>query len=131
MTQRKGDEVTVFSYDSILENMHTNWHIQSYLIGNFCTVKSKKPIQNLMYIDNKKILIIDSTCIFTKKIQPDILIVIQSPKLNMQRLLKTVKPKVVVVDDSNFKSYVQLWKESCRKEKIPFHATCEKGFYKI
>lgn len=131
MTQRKGDEVTVFSNDSILENMHTNWHIQSYLIGNFCTVKSKKPIQNLMYIDNKKILIIDSTCIFTKKIQPDILIVIQSPKLNMQRLLKTVKPKVVVVDDSNFKSYVQLWKESCRKEKIPFHATCEKGFYKI
>ena len=76
-------------------------------------------------------LIIDSSCIYRKEIHPDILVIIQSPKLNMERLLKTYKPKEIVVDGSNFKSYVKLWEATCRKEKIPFHNTNEKGFYKI
>jgi hypothetical protein len=66
-----------------------------------------------------------------KEIHPDILVIIQSPKLNMQRLIKTYNPKEIVVDGSNFKSYIRIWEETCRKEKIPFHYTNEKGFYKI
>ena len=131
ITERIGDAVTVYSNDSILENLNNNLLIQSYLIGNFCKVTFKKPTQNLLFFKEKKILLIDSSCVYTKGINPDILVIIQSPKLNMQRLLMTYKPKEVVVDGSNFKSYVRLWEATCRKEKIPFHNTNEKGFYKI
>ena len=84
-----------------------------------------------MYFKHQKIVVIDSSCIYQKEIHPDILVIIQSPKLNMQRLIKTYKPKEIVVDGSNFKSYIRIWEATCRKEKIPFHYTNEKGFYKI
>ena len=84
-----------------------------------------------MYFKHQKIVVIDSLCIYQKEIHPDILVIIQSPKLNMQRLIKTYKPKEIVVDGSNFKSYIRIWEATCRKEKIPFHYTNEKGFYKI
>ncbi|MBP8157082.1 MAG: hypothetical protein KAX93_01775, partial [Flavobacterium sp.] len=60
-----------------------------------------------------------------------LLIITNSPKLNMERLLKVYKPQQVIADASNYKSYVRLWEATCQKEKIPFHYTNEKGFYKI
>jgi competence protein ComEC len=131
ITERIGEEVTLYSNDSILKNLHDNILIQSYLVGNFCKVTKKKPLQNLMYFKNKRVLIIDSSCIYSKEIRPDILLIIQSPKLNIRRLLKTYKPKEIIVDGSNYKSYIRLWEATCKKEKIPFHNTNEKGFYKI
>jgi competence protein ComEC len=131
ITERNGQAVTVYGNDSILKSLDNNLSIQSYLVGNFCHVAHKRPLQNLMYFKNQKILLIDSSCIYTKGIQPDVLVIIQSPKLNMERLLNTCKPKKVIVDGSNYKSYMHLWEATCRKEKIPFHYTDEKGFYKI
>lgn len=131
ITERIGDAITIYSNDSILENIDNNLLIQSYLVGNFCKIKNKEPLRNLMYFGNKKLLIIDSSCVYTKTIRPDILVIIQSPKLNMERLLKTYHPKEIIIDGSNFKSYVRIWEATCRKEKIPFHYTNEKGFYKI
>ncbi len=131
ITERVGDLVSIQSHDSILETIDDNLLIQSYLVGNFCKIKSKKSIENLIYFNSNKIMIIDSSGIYSTKIKPDILIIVQSPKINFQRLLTIYKPKEVVVDGSNYKSYVKLWEATCRKEKIPFHYTNEKGFYKI
>lgn len=131
ITERKNDLVTVLSNDSILETIDNNLAIQSYLVGNFCKIKATKNIGNLLYFKNKKILIIDSSSIFSEKIKPDILIITNSPKLNLKRLLSKWKPEQVVVDGSNYKSYSRLWEATCRKEKIPFHNTNEKGFYKL
>lgn len=41
------------------------------------------------------------------------------------------KPKLIIADGSNSKFNVRLWKATCEKEKIPFHNTVEKGFYKL
>ncbi|MEO5777877.1 MAG: ComEC family competence protein, partial [Flavobacterium sp.] len=131
ITERMGNAVTVYSNDSIQKNLSSNLLIQSYLVGSFCEATAKKPLQNLLYFKHQRILIVDSSCAYTKGFQPDVLVIIQSPKLNIQRLLKTYKPKEIVVDGSNFKSYIRIWEATCRKEKIPFHNTNEKGFYKI
>lgn len=131
ITERNGNKITVYSNDSILKTLDDNLVIQSYLVSNFCQISHKKRLQNLLYFKKQKVLIIDSSCVYSKKIQPDILLIIQSPKLNMHRLLKVYKPKQILVDGSNFKSYIHLWETTCRKEKIPFHYTNEKGFYKI
>lgn len=131
ITARIGESVTVYGSDSIIENITKNLVIQSYLVGNFCYLTNKKKLKNFMHFKNQKILVIDSMCIFPKKINPDIIIIIQSPKLNIQRLLKIYAPKEIIVDGSNYKSYIRYWEATCKKEKIPFHNTNEKGFYKI
>ncbi|MFN3753171.1 ComEC/Rec2 family competence protein [Flavobacterium sp.] len=131
ITERQYESVIVYSNDSILNSLDNNLSIQSYLVGNFCNVTEKKNLQNVFYFKNKKILLIDSSAVYSEKIKPDILIISNSPKLNFERLLSVYKPKVIVVDGSNFKSYIRLWESTCRKEKIPFHYTNEKGFYKI
>lgn len=129
ITERNGQKVIIYANDSIINNLSTNLGIQSYLMGNFSTIAAAKPIDNLMYINSKKVLVIDSSAIFLKNIKPDVLIITNSPKLNLDRVLETVTPKIVVVDGSNFKSYSKLWEATCRKRKIPFHNTHEKGFY--
>ena len=131
ITERDGENVTVYANDSILTNIDKNMMVQSYLVGNFCKIKEKKTIENLLYINNKKVLLLDSSSIYTPNIKPDILVITQSPKFNLNRLLLTYKPKVIIADGSNFKSYSKLWEATCKKEKILFHNTHEKGFYKF
>ena len=131
ITERIGNQVTIYSSDSMLKNIENNIAIKSYLIGNSCKIKEKKRLKNLAYFNNKKIYLLDSSSVYSTKIKPDILINTQSPKVNLERLLKVIKPKEVVFDGSNFKSYVKLWEATCRKEKIPFHNTNEKGYYKF
>jgi competence protein ComEC len=42
-----------------------------------------------------------------------------------------MKPKVIIAVKSNYKNNIKHWETTCRKEKIPFHAIAEKGFYKL
>jgi competence protein ComEC len=131
IAERTGEKTSIYCKDSIRKTLDDNQMIQSYLVGNFCTITAKKSLPNLLYFKQQKILIIDSNCVYTAKINPDIILLIQSPRVNMQRLLNTYHPKQIIADASNYKSYVKLWKATCRKEKIPFHYTNEKGFYKL
>ena len=125
--ERIGKNVTLFSKDSIQKNNM----IKSYLVANFSTVKNQKTLQNLTYFNNKKILILDSLGVYSDNIKPNILVITQSPKLNLDRLFQKFSPELVVADASNYKTYIRIWKATCEKQKIPFHATGEKGFYRL
>ena len=81
--------------------------------------------------NGKKIVVIDRSGIYLPNSNPDILIVIQSPKVNLDQLLLQCKPKQIIADESNYKSYVSLWAATCKKQNIPFHAVAEKGYFKI
>jgi len=131
MTERKGNKVTLYANDSLLKNSKKNTLLTSYLTGNFSTLESKKRLKNLVYFKGNKILLIDSSAVYPNTIQPEIVFLTQSAKINLDRLLQTLKPKVVVADGSNYKTIQKRWGETCAKQKIPFHATSEKGFYKI
>lgn len=131
ITERKGKKVTIYSNDSILKNIDDNLAIKSYTVANFCEISNKKSISNLYYFKGKKIFIIDSSAVYLQNKKPDVLILINSPKISLERVFKSWKPQIVVVDASNYKSYLKIWKATCEKEKIPFHATTEKGFYKL
>jgi competence protein ComEC len=131
ITERNGENVTLYANDSILKGAEKNNILTSYLIGNFSTIEIKKRIQNTAFFNGKRILILDSTGIYSKNIKPDILLLTQSPKINLERLFQTLHPKLVVADASNYKTIQKYWKATCKKQKIPFHATGEKGFYKL
>jgi competence protein ComEC len=131
IAERKGENIILYANDSLLITAHKNKTLASYLMGNFSSLKTKKRLQNLIYFDGNKILIVDSLGIYSKDIRPDIAVFIQSPKINFERFLQITKPKIVVADASNFRTIQKHWKATCLKEKIPFHATGEKGFYKL
>ena len=131
ISERNGQKTIIYSNDSILKNINKNKLLNSYLVGNFSKIESKKKLQNLMFFNNKKILILDSLGVYPKNINPDILIITHSPKLNLEQFLQNYNPKIVVADASNFKTYVKVWKTTCLKNKIPFHSTSEKGFYRM
>jgi competence protein ComEC len=52
-----------------------------------------------------------------------------SPRINLNRLIDSLKPKYIIADASNYKSYAQRWKTTCMNKKIPFHSTYEKGAF--
>lgn len=131
ITERIGQNVTLYANDSLLKTTENNNLLSSYLTGNFSTLKQKRSIKNTLYFKGNKILILDSTMVYPKTVQPDILILTQSTRINLDRFLQSIKPKIIVADASNFKTIQKRWKQTCAKQKIPFHATSEKGFYKI
>ena len=127
IAERIGKQVTIYANDSF-KNKSV---LKSYLTANFCEIKQQKSIQNVAFFNSRKIIILDSLAILPKGIKPDILILRLSPKVNLDRVLSIYKPKIIVADASNYKTYVSCWKRTCIKQKIPFHSTYEKGFYKI
>ena len=131
ITKRNGDQVTVYFSNNLPNNNYANLALNSYLVGNSCDLKAKDSGPNLIYFKRKKILVIDREGKYLSTVTPDILLLVNNPKTNMEKALQIIKPKLVVADGSNYKNYCKLWKATCKKQKIPFHNTAEKGFYKL
>lgn len=127
LIERKGSEITLISNSDETNNLSLN----NYATAQSSKIVSHKKLQNLYIYNNKKIVLIDSSGVYLPKSKPDILVLIQSPKVNLERIIQHYKPKQIVADESNYKSYVELWKKTCKKEKIPFHAVAEKGYFKV
>jgi len=131
IAERNGNNISLYAGDSLLKTANQNQTFSSYSMGNFSHLKTKIRLQNLMFFDGNKILILDSLGVYPKNIRADIVVLTQSPKINLERFLTATKPKMVVADATNFKNIQKLWKATCFKNKIPFHATSEKGFYRL
>lgn len=131
ITERYGNNVTLYANDSVQKTSSKNTILQSYLVGNFSSVNAKEKLKNVLYYKGTKILVIDSFAVYPKNANPDVLLLTQSPKINLERMLAILKPKIVIADASNQKTIQKYWKASCEKQKIPFHATAEKGFYML
>jgi competence protein ComEC len=131
ITERNGNKVTVYGNERTIDKLASYTVLKSYLIANNSSITGINKMQNLYYFNDKKIMVIDSFGIYSKEINPDIIILRQSPKINLERLIQINHPKLIVADASNYKTTIQLWKSICAKKKIPFHATAEKGFYKV
>lgn len=104
--------------------------IEAYTRGKFVKNYKIQPLKNV-FAFQKKILCIDSLGVYNTKQNPEIVVLTQSPKVNLKRIITTMHPKQIVADGSNYKSDIKLWKATCEQEKIPFHATAEKGFYRL
>tara|TARA_B110000037_G_scaffold141541_1_gene160095 strand:- start:111541 stop:113571 length:2031 start_codon:yes stop_codon:yes gene_type:complete len=127
---RLGKQITVYhSMDS--SQINNERILQNYRlgVGEIEIVKSDT-IPRIHQFGEHMILIVDSLGIYQfPKFNPSVVVLRQSPKLNLERLLGILDPVIVVVDGSNYKSYVQHWKEICMQRKTPFHDTSKKGAY--
>ena len=125
---RNGNSLICYNSDSLLLN---DYVINSYLIGSKTEIKFQKDsVTNLYKYKNETILVVDSLGLYKfNSVKPSIVVVQQSPKINLERLIHKLQPKVIIADGSNYKSYVEKWRETCLKNKTPFHSTMQKGAY--
>lgn len=121
-------QLTIISDDSLAKNTPA---VKTYSRANFNPDLQAQPLKNALWIKSKRILILDKDAVYSTNMKPDILILTHSPKINLARLITELKPKQIIADGTNYKNSIKLWKAACQKQKIPFHATAEKGFYSI
>lgn len=125
MFHQKGNLLDVYTSDGTkLASLITNFKVAERI-----TQTSNHPIKNTYTLGMEKILIIDSFGISPTNFNPDIVILTQSPKINLDRYLSSSSPKLILADGSNYFSYIARWEATCAKRKLPFHATAEKGAY--
>lgn len=103
--------------------------VKNYTVAERIRSVSQDTLKNSYKINQKKLYIMDSLAIYPKQKRLDYLLLTQSPKINLSRLLDSLQPKMVLADGSNYKSYIRRWKTTCVQKEIPFHNTGEKGFY--
>ena len=113
--------------DSLIKNETA---ILNYKIGE--SIKSIKTdsLRNAYSFNEKTILIIDSLGIYTiKHHKPDFILLRNSPKINLVRLIDSLHPELIISDGSNYRSYQERWHATCKAKKISFHQTSEKGAF--
>ena len=86
----------------------------------------------ILQFENQQILLIDSLAIYQIEDFKNPLVIIQnSPKINLERMIVTIQPKMIIADGSNFKSYTNRWKKTSQIMNIPFYYTGELGAFQL
>lgn len=128
---KKGSHFTLFAADSILKPSEL-YSVNSYTsLKNIKTI-SIKPPQSFYHINqDETILVIDSTAIYPRKAKNAIIYLTYSPKLNLQRLIEDIEPKLIIADANNYTSFIKQWEKTCLQENIAFHSTYQDGAWRI
>ena len=102
----------------------------SYQVGENVKLTYSQEFPNILEFKNQSILIVDSLGIYNvKNLKNPIVILQYSPKINLERLIKTLQPTQIIADGNNYKSYINTWEQTCREQKTPFHQTGQNGAY--
>jgi len=115
--------------------MQNGRKINPYIKQNFSWHFSKIQYDSLTIFqkyEHTKILHIDSLGIYQyTDYHPDIIHLSYSPKINLDRVISKLHPKIIVIDGSNYPSYIKRWKKSANKMNIHYFDTNAKGYFEI
>ncbi|MGB5554627.1 MAG: ComEC/Rec2 family competence protein [Flavobacteriaceae bacterium] len=126
LMHQTGDSLIVYSkVKQPAERLTTD-----YTIAERITAVKHDTLKNVYRIAEEKLLVIDSLGVYPQGFsKPEYLVLTESPKLNLDRLLDSIQPKQIIADGSNYRSYIERWQRTCAKRKLPFHYTGERGAY--
>ena len=93
--------------------------------------KDLKKLENqLFYLDSTLVFILNGPLqTVDLSFRPDLVILMGSPKVNLERLLLKNRPKLIVADGSNYFSTHRRWQKTCDDLAIDFHRTNEEGAF--
>ncbi|GAB1855426.1 ComEC/Rec2 family competence protein [Flavobacteriaceae bacterium MHTCC 0001] len=121
----------------VANNFEETTTIASDIIGDYKVKHHLNSItdvalKDVYFFGDKTLLVVDSLGVYNiKTLQPDYVLLRQSPKINLSRLIDSIQPKQIIADGSNYKSYIEHWEAICRNKKLPFHQTSKKGAFII
>ena len=103
--------------------------VKDYRIGERINAVHHDSLSNSYNMQNSVLLIIDSLGSYPLEISNNRILLTQSPKINLERLIDRANAIEIIANGSNYISYINRWRLDCLKNKIPFHYTGEKGAY--
>ncbi|MGB5370658.1 MAG: ComEC/Rec2 family competence protein [Flavobacteriaceae bacterium] len=125
---QSGQKLAVFSEDTT----RTERIVTDYQVAKRITSIDYPPLQNSYDWKNKSLLIIDGSGVYPTDVAgPDYLLLRQSPKLNLERTIDSLRPKTILADGSNYPSVIKSWQTTSKEMGIPFHYTGEKGVFEF
>ncbi len=127
MFHQLGNRLNVITTDS----SRTRNMVTDYKVAENIREISYPTTKNSYRLASKDLLILDSVGVYPVNNSIDYVLLTQSPKINLDRLLDSLRPKMVISDGNNYRSYVERWQASCEKVKIPFHYTGDEGAFSI
>ncbi len=123
---KKGTNLQLISTPDNLNN----YTLTAYKIG--AKIKKlkiyKKPL-NIFMVDGKTILIVDKASVYNSLPKVDIVVLTQSPKVNLDRLIQQLKPQQIIADGSNYTSFIKRWQITCNKTNTSFYNTSKRGAF--
>ena len=111
-------------------NFKNDYSLKSYRISEKIEQIHQATFNNFINFQNKNILIVDSLGVYKiKGLVKPIVVLQNSPKINLLRLLQHLDPIQIVADGSNYRSDINRWEIICAKQDVPFHYTGDKGAF--
>lgn len=128
--KRSGNELTLYSSPED-KTVTSEKAIENYIIKQLkLTLVRTEELKHFYKFQNKRIMVIDHELIKSDfGFEPDILVLIKSPKINLNRLLMKIQPSVIIADGSNYQTYKSLWKKSAKAAGVLFHDTSKDGAF--
>jgi len=117
---------------STLDSLSQFNNLKDYTVNNgiLNTRAFAKP--SFILFKHHRLLIVDSLAFYNlKQFKPDYVLLTQSAKVNLSRLIDSLRPKMIIADGSNYKNFISRWQATCIKQNVPFHYTSEKGAFVI
>ena len=127
---KNGKHLTVFKSDSI-SNTSEIYPLKSFKTALNINSYSEKKIPGFFSYDNRSILVLDSLGVFPKSTKVHTILLTNSPKINLNRLIDSLQPNQIIADGSNYYSYVKRWEKTCKLKKLPFRYTAKQGAFPI
>ncbi len=126
---RNGINTTIYhNIDSI--NVNTNYVIKNYITEIGGLKMSYKSTKNIFKINDKTMLVVDSLNVYDiPKLKVDYILLKNSPKINLNRLITIINPKLIISDASNYKYLKKIWRKNCIKRNIPYYDTSVDGAF--
>ncbi|KAA3623890.1 MAG: ComEC family competence protein [Flavobacterium sp.] len=125
---RKGKELKLLKADT-LTRFGKTYPIRAYRTAMDCEVYSEEKIPDIISYTGKIMLIVDSSAVYPYDRKVDIVVLRGNPKVHLERIIDSLQPALLVADGSNYRSYVNRWRATCKKRKLTFHFTGERGAF--
>ena len=128
---RDGNTLNLYAKNSLSQKSY-DYLLKGYITANSINETELHTIKNVYKIKDKSIGIIDHESIHSAiPANLDILVLSNSPKINLDRILENLTPKLVIFDGSNYQNSTGLWTKSCKIKGITFHNTPTDGAYSL
>jgi competence protein ComEC len=125
LTLKTGQQLRILTKGKPSNNI-----LKPYLLGT----RIKKVIldnknHNIFMVGNKKVLVVDKEGVFEPVKKSNFVVLTASPKINLERLIKQLKPQLIVADNNNYKSFVKRWQKTCKQLNVSFYDVSKKGTF--
>jgi competence protein ComEC len=119
-------------YHNLEGDFQKEIRLKDYKTGRNINRIEEQIIPEILAISETSILIIDSSAVYRiKDFEPNLVLLRNSPKVNLERLIKHLNPEIIIADGSNYHSYVARWEATAKKQKARFHHTGKNGAFRI